>query len=314
MKIEKAALIGLGAMGSFFAPRMEAGMGRENFTVIAAGERKRRLTEDGVTINGVCHRFRVTEPEKGEPQDLLIIAVKDTGLSSALEDIRRFVGENTIILCIMNGVEGEEKTAAVYGWEHVLYSYMKIPVELKNGSYDFDLQGGFVAFGEKENRELSERVLAVRQVFETCRIPYRIQEDMILGIWKKFMSNIGENMTCALLGVPFKAFQASAHANAIKNMAKREVLAVAEALGIPLTEEVIREQDRRPYTAPYNRPSTLQDLDAGKKTEVDMFAGTVVRLGRKLGIPTPVNELFYHGIRVLEEKKEGLFSPEEEGR
>ncbi len=314
MNIRSAALIGLGAMGSFLAPRLEDGLGRDRFTVIAGGERKERLERDGVRINGVCRRFRVTEPEKGEPQDLLIIAVKDPALPSAIRDIERFVGDRTVILCIMNGVESEEKVAAAYGWEHMLYSYMKIPVELKNGSYDFDPEGGFIAFGERENKELSERVLAVREVLETCRIPYRIQEDMILGIWEKFMSNIGENMTCALLGVPFEAFRTSVHANAIKNMGKKEVQAVAQALGIGLTEETIREQDRRPYNAPYNRPSTLQDLDEGKKTEVDMFAGTVVRLGRRLGIPTPVNELFYHGIKVLEEKNEGRFLPGPEER
>ena len=97
-------------------------------------------------------------------------------------------------------------------------------------------------------------------------------------------------------------------------MAKKEVQAVAAALGIGLTDEMIREQDRRSYDAPDNRPSTLQDLDAGKKTEVDMFAGTVVRLGRELGVPTPVNELFYHGIKVLEEKNEGRFSGEKQGQ
>ena len=144
-------------------------------------------------------------------------------------------------------------------------------------------------------------------MFERCGIPYRIQEDMVLGIWQKFMSNIGENMTSALLGVPFKAFQTSLHVNAMKNMAKKEVQAVAAGLGIQLTDEMIAEQDRRPITAPMGRTSTLQDLDAGKKTEIDMFSGTVVRLGRELGIPTPVNELLYHAIKALEEKNEGKF-------
>ena len=77
-----------------------------------------------------------------------------------------------------------------------------------------------------------------------------------------------------------------------------------------LTDEMAEAAMNRPITAPYNRPSTLQDLDAKKRTEIDMFAGTVVRLGRKLGVATPVNELFYHGIRVLEEKNEGKYSPE----
>ena len=310
MKIENAALIGLGAMGVFFAPRLKAGLGREHFCVIAEGERRERLENRGVTVNGINYRFRVESPQEGTPADLLIIAVKDTGLAQAIRDIRQFVGENTVILCVMNGVESEEKVAAAYGWEHMLYSYMKIPVELKNGAYDFDPDGGFVAFGEKKNEVLSERVQAVKAVFDRCHIPYRIDLDMELGLWQKFMSNIGENMTCALLGVPFKALAESEHARAIKRMGMREVQEVAGKLGIRLTDEMAEAAMNRPITAPYNRPSTLQDLDAKKRTEIDMFAGTVVRLGRKLGVSTPVNELFYHGIRVLEEKNEGKYSPE----
>ena len=307
MTIKTTALIGLGAMGAFFAPRMEANLGRDHFTVIAGGARRERLERDGVRINGVHHHFPITPPEEGTPKDLIIVAVKDTGLASAIRDIEKFVGPDTLILSVLNGVDSEEKLAAAYGWEHMLYSYMKIPVELKNGSYDFDPDGGYICFGERENKTLTERVQAVKAMFERCGIPYRIQEDMVLGIWQKFMSNIGENMTSALLGVPFKAFQTSLHVNAMKNMAKKEVQAVAAGLGIQLPDEMTAEQDRRPFTAPMGRTSTLQDLDAGKKTEIDMFSGTVVRLGRELGIPTPVNELLYHAIKALEEKNEGKF-------
>ena len=58
------------------------------------------------------------------------------------------------------------------------------------------------------------------------------------------------------------------------------------------------------------RYSTLQDLDAGRHTEVDMFAGAVVRMGRELGIPTPYNEFTYHMIKALEEKNDGKFDYE----
>ena len=70
----------------------------------------------------------------------------------------------------------------------------------------------------------------------------------------------------------------------------------------------IEQQGKRLKNVPAaNKPSTLQDLEAGRKTEVDMFAGTMMRLGKKYGVPTPYNELFYHAIRVLEQKNDGLF-------
>ena len=108
MKMESAALIGLGAMGVFFAPRMEAGMGRENFCVIAGGQRRKRLETQGVTVNQVNYRFRVVSPEEGEPKDLIIMAVKDTGLEQAIRDIEKFVGENTQILRDERGGERAE--------------------------------------------------------------------------------------------------------------------------------------------------------------------------------------------------------------
>ena len=65
-------------------------------------------------------------------------------LNQAIEDIREFVGENTQILCIMNGVESEERVAAVYGWEHVLYSYMRMSIVMRENKADFDPYWGKV--------------------------------------------------------------------------------------------------------------------------------------------------------------------------
>lgn len=117
------------------------------------------------------------------------------------------------------------------------------------------------------------------------------------------MANIGENMTCALLGVPFGAFRTSDHANFIRRAAMREVVAIAQKKGIALGQEQLDIQEKVVVKIPAaNKPSTLQDLEAGRKTEIEMFSGTVVRMGKELGIPTPVNEVLYHGICAIEER------------
>ncbi len=309
MEIKHAALIGLGAMGSFFAPRMEAYLGREHFQVVASGGRKERLERDGVTINGVNHKFSIRTPEEEGPRaDLIIMAMKDMGLSQAIRDIRNLVGEGTQILCVMNGIESEEKVAAAYGWEHVIYSYMRMSIVMKDGVADFDPYWGKVHFGEARNETLTKRVTAVKAFFDACDIPYEIDEDMKRGIWFKYMCNVGENMTCALFGIPFGAFRSSDSANEVRRGAMREVMAIANRLGVDLNESDIEQQEKTLQTVPYqNKPSTLQDLEGKKKTEVELFSGTVVRLGKELGIPTPLSYLLYHGIRVLEEKNAGEF-------
>lgn len=312
MEIKNAALIGLGAMGVFFAPRMEEHLGRENFCVIAEGKRKERLETQGVTINGVNYRFPICTPKDGTPKDLIIMATKDMGLEQAIQDIREFVGEHTQILCVMNGVESEEKVAAAYGWDHVLYSYMRMSIVMKDGKADFDPYWGKLYFGEAKNEELTERVLAVKETMERCDIPYTIEKDMKWGLWFKYMCNVGENMTCALLGIPFGAYGKSEAANQIRMAAMKEVQAVAAAKGITLTDEQMEKQLETILRIPFgNKPSTLQDLEAKRKTEVEMFAGSMVKMGRELGIATPVCWMFLQGIRVLEEKNEGILETDE---
>jgi len=310
MKIEKVTLIGLGAMGSFFAPRLYAGLPKGNFRVLAEGERKERLEKNGVTINGVNYKFPVVEPkEDKDPADLVIMAVKDTGLSRAIKDIAGQVGERTLILNIMNGIESEKQTAAVYGWEHVLYSYMRVSIVMKDGITDYDPRLGVIHFGEEKNDTYSERVECIRSLFDQCKIPYEIDRDMIHGMWFKFMSNVGENMTCALLGIPFGTYRTMEEANIIRRTAMREVAAIAQKLGIDLGETEIEKQEQVVMNLPpQNKPSTLQDLENGKPTEVEMFSGTVIRLGEELGIDVPVNRVLYNGIKVLERRRTEICS------
>ena len=302
-EIKKISLIGLGAMGVFFAPRLYETYG-DNFRVIAEGERKKRLETEGVTVNGVNYKFPVITPDKtGDTADLILIGVKGYSLAQAIKDIKNQVGENTIILSLLNGVDSEDKLIDAFGSEHVMYAFMRMSIVMKEGRADFDPYWGKIHFGEKLNDTYSNRVMAVKAVFDKADIPYCIEKDMLKGIWFKYMCNIGENMSCALLGIPFGMFRVSEHANWIRIGAMREVATIAQKKGIDIGEKEIELQEKTVMSIPKeNKPSTLQDLEAGKRTEIDMFAGTVVNMGKELKIPTPLNEMFYHGIHVLEEK------------
>lgn len=309
MEIKKVTLIGLGAMGVFFAPKLETYLGKSHFRVLAEGARKERLESKGVTINGVKYQFSIITPAlEDDPADLIILAVKDTGLDQAILDIKNQVGQSTQIICVMNGIDSEERIAAVYGKAHVLFSYMRVSIVMKDGVANFDPEWGKVHFGEAKNDELSDRVQSVKNLFDNCKINYTIEPDMIKGMWFKFMCNIGENLTCALLGVPFGAFQVSEHANAIRRQAMWEVVEIAQHLDIDLGLSDIERQEDTIKKLPFlNKPSTLQDLENNRKTEIEMFAGKVVKLGEQLGTKTPLCWMFYHGIKVCEEKNEGMF-------
>lgn len=307
--IKKVTLIGLGAMGVFFAPRISEKLGAD-FRILADGARKERLERKGVTVNTINYRFPIITPDvEGDPADLVIIAVKGYDLEQAIKDIRNQVGKDTIILSVLNGVESEKQVAAVYGEEHVLYSYMRISIVMKDGKTEFDPHKGSIHFGDLKNdpEHYSDNVLAVKNLFDLCGIDYKVDADMLKGIWFKFMCNVAENMTCAMFGVPFGAFQKSDDANYFRHKAMWEVIHVANKLGIDIGQNEIDRQEHTIGRLPYeNKPSTLQDLEAAKHTEVDMFAGTVVRLGKELGVETPVCECFLHGIHLIEDRMFGV--------
>ena len=94
---------------------------------------------------------------------------------------------------------------------------------------------------------------------------------------------------------------------AIQNGLKKELEAIAEAKGIDISK-ADRMSGRGSAGPPMARYSTLQDLDAGRHTEIDMFSGALMRMGKELGIPTPYNEYTYHMIKALEEKNDGRFA------
>lgn len=104
-KINTAAVVGVGAIGSFFADKLDLALG-ESFKVIAGGERAERLKKDGLVINGRQRYFHIASPEqKGEFIDFIIIIPKMTGLKQALKDAENYIGPDTIIMTPLNGVE-----------------------------------------------------------------------------------------------------------------------------------------------------------------------------------------------------------------
>lgn len=310
--INSVALIGLGAIGCALAPGLLGAVGADNFRVIAGGERKKRLEQKGVSINGQIYRFPIVAPEeKGDPADLAIVIVKETGLPQALEDLANQIGDNTVIVSFMNGITSEEAIAKRFGKQKVIYGLTRKSVVMKDGVCSYDPQNGYFAFGEAHNETVSPRIRAMEELFQKAQIPHRVEKDMVRAIWVKFMCNVSENQSSAILGIPFGAWRDSDNANAVREMAMWEVIRIANKKGISLGEEDVARQRKVFQTVPYwNQTSMLQDIESGRPTEVEMFAGTVRRLGKELGVPTPVNDVFYYCIKTLEDKNSGVIRPQ----
>jgi 2-dehydropantoate 2-reductase len=122
-------------------------------------------------------------------------------------------------------------------------------------------------------------------------------------MWWKFMINVGINQASAVLRQPFLAFQTSAEARNLMESSMREVIRLSEKAKVNLTEEDInRFNEILMGMNPEGKTSMLQDVEAGRKTEVEMFAGKVIALGRQYNVPTPVNQKLFDSIKEIEAK------------
>ncbi|MCJ7594714.1 MAG: 2-dehydropantoate 2-reductase [Desulfobacterales bacterium] len=300
--IKKIAVIGAGAMGAAFASRF-FNMAKDSVSLIAKGERYDRLKAAGLIVNGRRYDLALISPEeRTPPADLLMVAVKNHHIPEAIRDIRNLVGDHTIILSVMNGIDSEEQIGAVYGMEKVLYAVVAgIDAVRDQNVVTFSKQGKLF-FGEAKNRVLTERVSMLQSLFDRAGILYETPEDMIRTLWWKFMINVGMNQVSAVLRAPYRVFHQSQEARELMEAAMKETINIASARKVQLSEEDI--DNFTPFLlamSPDGKTSMVQDIEAGRKTEVEMLAGRINELGGKYGIPTPVNQMLFRLLRVMEQ-------------
>lgn len=296
-EIRRVALIGVGAVGTVLAVRLQACLGK-GFSLIADPKRQERLRRDGILFNGVRYDFPFAE--EGTAQELILIATKATALPEVMERIAPYIGESTLILSLLNGIDSEERLASRFGAEHLLYSYFLGHPSMREGNRVAHDGTYRIYFGEADNRQVSERVERVRHLFDRARIPYEIPQDMRAALWQKFIINIGCNQTTALLRRPYGHLQENAEALRLARLMMDEAAEVARRIGLSNPQEMVEEAVRVIRSMnPEGKSSMQQDVEAGRETEIEIFAGTLCRLADSMGYDVPWNRAAYQIISAL---------------
>lgn len=304
MKIKKVAVLGAGAVGSYVIWGLSQ---KDNIQlgVIAEGERAERLKK-GITINSEKYYPNVWSSTEKDI-DLLIVALKYNSLQNAVKTIASAVNENTVVMSLMNGVDSEEIISAEIGKKNVIHSFIKVASHKENNGYCFNPETTLgIIFGETEEPYYSERVKTIEELFSNTGLHYRYTDYILEEMWAKFRLNVCNNLPQAILGAGVGCYEDSNHMKAISDGLRNELETIATSKGIDINKsgELSKRGSAVPASARY---STLQDLDAKRHTEIDMFSGTLIRMGKELNIKTPYNEFTYHMIKALEEKNDGKF-------
>ena len=297
--MQTVGIVGLGALGVLFGERLLSG--GADVSIIADEARVQRYRRDGVLCNGEPVAFAYKTPEQAEPVDLLIFATKESGLRGAMDTAEGFIGENTLILSVLNGVSSEETIAARFGEKNVLYCVAQGMDAVKTGGALTYAHAGVIVLGEKEPGAISPRVQQVADFLNAHGVTAQPVGDMVRRQWGKLMLNVGINQTVMVFEGDYGTVQRSGKPREIMLAAMREVQKLAELEGYSVSDEEFDGWVRLGDSlSPTGKPSMRQDGEAHRKSEVELFAGTIIRRAERFGLDVPVNRWLYDTVKKME--------------
>lgn len=302
MGITKAAIIGKGALGLLYGTLIAKNIGTNAVEYVMDDERFARHAADVITINGEPCGISTVPVREAQPVDLVILAVKATGLTKAIESMEHLVGPATRIVSLINGITSEERVAKRFGWQKTVLSVAQgMDAVFIGGALTFT-HAGEIRFGAAPETDPSV-VDDIADFYERAGIAHTVESDIRHRLWTKFMLNVGINQTCmAYEGTYGSASAPQSEQNRCFVAAMREALAVAQAEGVNVTEVDLAQMAALIATLdPEGIPSMAQDRINRKLTEVEEFSGTLIRLAERHGILVPQNRWLYNRIREIEE-------------
>ena len=304
----KVAIIGPGALGCLLAAKF-ALAGEEVWLVDHRPERAEFLTRQGLllqTPQGSAEKIKVTAGLAGEvgPVDLAILAVKAHQTAAAVQGLPPLIGSGGLALTLQNGLGNLEEMSRVAGPARLLGGASILgATKLREGEVLLAGLGPTFVGPPPGSRVSPAEVEKVADLFRRAGLPCEVRGDIEAVLWEKLLVNVGINPLTALLQVKNGDLLRIPPAWGLAVAAAREALAVARASGIELAVDPETRLKEVCTATAANRSSMLQDVLAGRRTEIEALNAQVAARGVSHGIPTPVNHFLTELLRALEEAR-----------
>ncbi|HLE36066.1 MAG TPA: 2-dehydropantoate 2-reductase [Candidatus Acidoferrales bacterium] len=304
----RVAVMGAGAVGCYFGG-MLARAGAP-VTLIGRRDRVEAIAHDGLFIDSIDFQESVavaasTQPDAARDADLILFCVKTLDTEESARLLQPHLKPGATVVSLQNGVDnverirGATRTASgkngIEALPAVVYvaAAMSAPGRVKHSGR------GDLVVGHSTRRAEVERVA---QTFERAGVPCRISENIEGDLWVKLILNCAGNALTALGRSSYGRAAQHELARQVMRATAEEAIAVARAAGIqlPTADFVAAGLDLAKNLGPATS-STAQDIERGKRTEIDALNGYITRRGAALGVPTPVNHTLYALVKLLEE-------------
>lgn len=302
----KIAIFGAGALGGYFGARLvEAG---HDVCFIARGAHLDAIKRDGLKIEsplGDAHIDNVAasdNPTDFGPVDLVFFLVKLYDTETAARSLAPLLHENTAVISFQNGINGWQRLGDEIGAHHVIGGIAYIFADVKSpGVIRHSSQIAKLVFGEF-NKEQSERSELIQNTLKMAGIDSELVRDIDVQIWKKFVLLSSLSGVTTLTRLPIGAILEDAHAKSLFRDALEECTAVGLTQCSDLPRDIAQTQMSFASNLPYDmHASMLDDLNRGKRLEINDLSGAVVRLGKEQNIETPVHSAIHRALHPYAE-------------
>jgi 2-dehydropantoate 2-reductase len=306
----KLMVLGAGSLGSALGGVLaEAGhevwlITRNTQHVQAIQSQGLRLREAGVDRTVKLHAS--TQAQDAGVVDGLIVLVKSAQTEAAALAARAVVGSHTWVMSLQNGLGHEEVLAQVYGRERVLAGKTYCGGQIiAPGHVICGVQGKDTHVGElpwNGGGAISPRLQAMAKAFNAAGIVTHTSDNIEGTMWDKLFINVATGALSGITRLPYGHLYAVPELPAVAELAVAEAMAVARARGVAFSlKEPLDAWRKAGAGLPFEfKASILQTLERGQLTEIDFINGAVVRIGAKLGVPTPINSTLVACIKGIE--------------
>jgi 2-dehydropantoate 2-reductase len=298
----RVTVMGSGGTGGYFGGLLaRAG---EDVTFVARGAHLDALRAKGLTVRSrLVGDFAVParatdDPREGGPADVVLFCVKAYDTEAAAARLRPAVGPDTVILPVQNGIDSAARIGRIVGPGHVIGGLAAVSSVIASpGVVEHRAGPDVIQLGELDGRP-SARTERIASALLRAGVKAQVRADIHVALWEKFVLICGVSGLTALTRLPIGAVLACAETRLLYRQTMEETHAVGRAEGVPLSDGVVERTLKYFEGAePTIRGSLYYDLAAGRRLEIETLNGTVVRLGRERGVPTPANFAIYAALK-----------------
>ena len=305
----RTSIIGCGAMGSVYGGLLaRAGF---DVTLIDPSEGHiKTIQRDGLVIEGVRGRHVVRVPAHTRhaglpPADFAIVFVPSNASKEVARACAALLKHDGFALTLQNGIGNVEALASELGEERVIAGVTMNSAALPEAGRAIFTNAGITSIGELDGRN-TKRIEEVARMLNAAGVETCIVSNAIGHIWTKFVLNCAINPLAAVTGLRTGEIYRTPEVNALQDHVIDEILAVVERKGIRLADPDSRKAIKELCRLRYNRPSMMQHLELGRRTEIDALNGALVREAKALGLAVPYNEAIVAVVKGMEKSRHQL--------